>query len=319
MSDVMPQIDDTVAKTWAPREQARGWLLMGCVAVLLDAGLSSAGLAASFFEGQAGGLSPSRCLEWLAVLPQFGVLMAFLTLAQEAAHRGLWKASAGCFGSLVLLLVLDLAMDELLPKKVHTAAAVALGFGLAGLVVVAFLTLPSVGKREDTAPKPKGCLAGVIVPIIFVLIRVMAKIPRFKWDLETWVVIEAGLLVLLGIIYVVWFASAKIRLAEKFGSVSMWLGAFEIVVLLGAVVALVAFIVAVAPLIAQPVANNDEVERLADLWIRGVKFASLGVYPIWAALVAWLFLSVRSLGQRDWRFEFMADGVRPWDSPRSEM
>lgn len=317
----LPPYNDAVAKAWAPSEQARSWLFMGCVAVLLDAGLSTAGLGASLLEGPAAArFSPSRCLEWLAVLPQFGVLMAFLTLAREAGHRGLWKGSLGFFGATVLLLVLDLATDDSLPKNAHKGAAVALGFGLASLIVVAFLTLPNLGKKEGTGPKGKGCLAGAIVPIIFILVRVLAKLPKLKLNLETWIVVEGGLLVLLGIFYVAWFASAKIRLADKFGSVALWLGAFEFLALISSVLALVAFFAVAAPsLAAQPAANNGEFERLVELWLRGAKMASIGAYVIWSALAAWLFLSVRRLGERDWRFEFSADGVRPWESPRSEI
>ena len=310
------------ATAWAPSEAARGWLLLGCVAVLCDAGLSAAGLGASLVEADAGGFKLARALEWAALLPELGVLIALLTLAKEAQSRGLWKSSVGFVGVLFLGLVLDLAFDDQLGREVRTAAGVVAAVGMIGLVIVALGSWP---RFVDTEGKPaagpptkngKGCLAGAMLPILFIVAKIFAKgLPRLKLGADDWLAIEGCALAALALVFVVWFAWSKIQLAEKFGMVALLLGAFELLVLLGLLAGIGSFFAVAAPSMAN--GNDAEVERLAELWQRGGTMAGIGVYVVWAALAAWLFLSVRKLAERDWRFAFSPEGVNPWSADPS--
>jgi hypothetical protein len=132
---------------------------------------------------------------------------------------------------------------------------------------------------------------------------------------EGWLAVEGGVLVVLALVFLIWFAWSKIQLVEKFGMISLLLGAFEFLVVLGLLAGIGSFFAVAAPSMAN--GNDAEVERLAELWIRGGTIAGIGVYVIWAALAAWLFLSIRKLAERDWRFTFSPEGVNPWSADAS--
>ena len=62
---------------------------------------------------------------------------------------------------------------------------------------------------------------------------------------------------------------------------------------------------------------NDEEQKKGNLGGPELFLAGIGVYVVWAALAAWLFLSVRKLAERDWRFTFSPEGVNPWSAEAS--
>ena len=71
-------VGETAAPAWAPSEASRGWMLLGCVAVLVDAGLSTAGMgagdpytapAAGSFLREVSAARPSLRIAWTSTAP----------------------------------------------------------------------------------------------------------------------------------------------------------------------------------------------------------------------------------------------------------
>lgn len=288
----------TSAPTWRPGTRLRGQLLMGAWALLLYAGLEVGGSALELAQGGALASSTRVAFALSALVPLITVLRAYLGVGQEADSDGLKKSSLGYFGCLGLLALFGIA--DAVPPPWTVVLAIVIAAGLVGLFLVPFLSAHRPAEKG-------GALAGLAVAF-FVLVKIGLRfVPKLgrkaNWniDFETVIWVEGLILTLCFLGFGIWFAVCKIRLSRTLGGVAPVVGWLEILMHVAFVGAIAWFFVDVIAAAGKPGIQDEDVEKLVAEWETMLTFLAMAITVIWSALTAWLFVSVRNLGQPDWQ------------------
>lgn len=322
------------AESWSPGETTRFWLLVGVACVVLDLGLGLAIAALEQANWGKDGLTPDVWLSLVAIVPQIGVVLAYLYVARDAEIRGLWKSMAGLFAAYLLMSGLALTMYEVLPAAGNVAIAIGAGIGIALLVVFSFGPWPRFAvasaalapaaevvtsdPTSQPAPEEESSAGswlwhGIGLLVIFLVRRLLRNanwLPNF--GLDGWALLEIVALAVIGLGFAVWFAAAKIRHREKLGLAAGVLGGAELLILtvhLGMAAALFWLMMDAAA--ANPQLDDADFDKLLDPWLRQASIVSAACHAVWALLTAGLFLSLWMRPQADWRADFLNPTARP--------
>jgi hypothetical protein len=302
---------------------------------VLDLGL---GLAIAVLEQAKwgkDGLTPDVWLSFVAIVPEIGVVLAYLYLARDAGIRGLWKSMAGLFAAYLLMSGLALTMYEVLPAAGNIAIAIGAGIGIALLVVFSFGPwprfsaeraalasaageAPSEPASQPEPPQEESSAGswlwhGIGLLVIFLVRRLLRNanwLPNF--GLDGWALLEVLVLAVIALSFAVWFAATKIRHREKLGLTAAVLGGAELLILLvhlGMAAALFWLMLDAAA--ANPQLDDADFDKLLDPWLWQASIASAACHAVWALLTAGMFLALWLRPQADWRADFLNPSARP--------
>jgi hypothetical protein len=130
---------------------------------------------------------------------------------------------------------------------------------------------------------------------------ILWKLFAFRWLGRLFKHINLGLaavawfaLLLLGVIFLIWFAVAKIRLRGKLGGVAAVLGWTEILQLVVFTGMVVWFLASLAGVGNQPGVDDKTMEGLVEQMGRDLITAGMVIYLTWTLLTSRQFLSVRN-------------------------
>ena len=315
---------------WVASRNLRLWLLIGALAVLVAICFSGASCWIDFSRHQEPeGLTITDALDWLCVLPQFVILLAFLALARETLSLGLWRSSIGVYGSTWLMTVLVYSEPTAGPGGGYAVLAVAVVLGAICMFAIiarnpaSFLQPtatespapqprpdPPDAGQPDTKPaeseKPKskasgwGCLSTLgAVAIARVVVKGLRRAHVDWFDFLCF----AAYFAFLGCfaVFSIWFGICQIRLRRKLGIMAVVSGWADIL----NVAVYAAYFVYVGWFTISAVMNEQEPDffdprmRIAD--------AATSLYAIACdVLTGALFLSVRSRSKPDWAEVFDA-------------
>jgi hypothetical protein len=319
-------LDETPVPPWYPSRKLRGRLLRGAWATMGAGALSLAGALADPDLDLFPGFSVADALGWAGLVPLLFVLHAYRGLAEETQSHGLARSSLCLFGTIALSYIFGLATLNGLPVGWQIGAWLVIGFGLLFLVMAPFVSAegelttsasaemkttepakpaPVTETKDGTASKASrvGILGGLGVALV-VLLKVFAKglfvkmliIGRVfrKLNLEEIEGLAGGALLILGAIFFVWFAVAKIRLRAKLGGIAAVVGWLEILLLVLAATLLVWLVAATVAAANQAGFNEKDLEALFHHRSRELLPLEVVGIVVWTALTMFLFLSVRS-------------------------
>jgi hypothetical protein len=307
----------------APSPLLHRQLLTGVGATLAAGGLMVASSVVELSQGQMAGVTPAHVISWLALIPLVLVLRTYLTLAREADSWGLRRSVQCLFGALVLFGLYELISLDVLDLGWQIALWIILGIGILALLGAPFVS-PSETPETPQAPVPpateapaettepvsttkKAGVFGGLGLCLLALVKlagkggILWKLFAFRWLGRLFNNINLGLgavavfvLVVLGVIFLIWFAVAKIRLRGKLGGVAAvvgWTEILQLVVFTGMLVWWVASLIGAAN---QPGMDEKTLEGLVEQMGRDLITAGMVIDLTWALLTSWLFLSVRN-------------------------
>ena len=308
----------TTANSWGPVPRTAKWLLIGILALMVDACLSTTGSVLELKFWDHDGFNAGTLLRLVGILPQILVLNAYLTLARDAHARGLWKSTAGVYACFWVGQLLAISFVEDPPKQWANVCAVASGFGIVGILLFLFSRIPRFeakpnrnepdavdSEESEEESKGGGCFGHAIIFALVILVRMLARNNRlggFDIGADEWKLIGLVVIGLLSLIFVLWSAVAKIRLREQLGPIAALVGGMEIVVVLLHLAMVSACAIAMISAIADnPNLGDKQIDALFDPWGRAGTIISSVCYVVWALLTAWFFSSIRGLSESEWR------------------
>lgn len=310
-----PEVDEL----WAPSQRARSWLTAGIAALVIDFVLAIAITALEVRHWGQQGLTPDVVLSYLAIVPQACVFLAWLVIAREAADRGLWKSTAGLFAAYLLASLVGVALIDGMPDGWIVAITVAAAIGIVGLLVFSLSKRPQFGVQPaeaaefpgETADSDSGgwalhIIGGLgLVAIKFFIRRVNRGLPNIDLGVSGWALLEIIVVAIFAIWFFVWFAMAKIRLRHKLGGLAALVGGTELLILLAhaGMIAAGIWIVA-AEVVANPLMDEDGIDKLLDPWLLRATYVSLACHGLWIVLTAALLASLWMRPEPEWRENF---------------
>jgi hypothetical protein len=262
-----------------PATRLEGWLLLGALAALLAGALGAAGSLTELVQGDRPGVTLSLGLNWVGVLAEVGVLLAFLMLAAATGSDALRRSSVGVFGSLWLAQGLALADDSLLPS---VPVYIVCGVGLVALVLFT---------GWKVLDKVSGC--GGLGAVVVVAARLFGQ-NGAEGFLALLLLILAGAILIWVVSMYVWFGATLIRLRDRLGRWSAALGGAELAALAVVTAVVLWALVTVAGAVFDG-KDEKELEALLRPPLRLLTIATAPAALLTAVLTAGLFLSVRRL------------------------
>jgi hypothetical protein len=302
-----PDLLESAPKLWTPAPALRGRVLLGAIAALVFAGLSSAASLTQIKQGPTpGGVTLALILDWVSLLPLAFVFWTYQGIGRGVDSAGLRK-SAGCvFGTVLLAKVLLLTLEDVLPDGWDAVAWVVTGIGLIALVAYAFSSSRST--TTSSAPASKGSKAGwgsMALALVFLLkvglkFLLVAGIKAGFWEI----------LILLGLVlsmigFVIWFAACKIRLREKLGGLFAFVGVAEIFAVLGACVFVVCLVQAYLEASAGVDFDEKAQMQFEEEWNRNLAVTTIVISSAWSTLTGLFLLALWN--RRDYEDEWQRD------------
>ncbi len=317
--------DDIDTPLWLPSPELRRRLWMASWLTLATGVLFSASSVASMTEGNAKGITVADGFAWAALLPALYLAFTYCAIAKEVDSPSLAKSVQCVFLVTVLLRIYQLATASAFNLFGQILVWSVFVLGLLGLVLLPFLSTHEKPTWGGGPPKPDpptedkrstaeaaaagatraGALGAVVIGIFAVFKffgKFLVKIALFKGIVNfvqnlAWHLVAVGLVILMAIAYLVWFAIAKIRLSKRLGGMAAVLGWFEIVRLIVVFGCGLLVNAEIADARLQPEMDpNARAEFEAGL-LSDFAAIELGADVLWTALTICFFLSVR--GRRD--------------------
>jgi hypothetical protein len=324
VSDELPdplRFEEAPVPPWYPSPELRGQLLLGVWATLAAGALSLAGSlvdpALNLFQG----FSLAGALGWACLVPLLLVLSAYQGLAKEAHSPGLGKSSLCLFGTIALFDVFELATLNGLPLGWQITCWVIFGLGLFFLLVIPFVSeddeptpageepkaKPAKSTDQKESPSTKASQVGIAGGLgvgLLVVLKLFAKGLFVKilvfgrlfnnLKLQEIEAIAGGALMILGVIFFIWFAIAKIRLRGPLGGIAVLVGWVELLLLLLLTVLFAWVLATVFAAANRPGITEKDLDALFHQKSRELLPLELVSGVVWTALTMFLFLAIRS-------------------------
>lgn len=257
-------------------------------------------------------------MAWLALVPLFFVLRAYVGLARETGSTGLRKSGQCLFGAILLSNVWDLATLQTMPTGWQIAWWIIFGIGMLALLSAPFVVGSETRDAPAKAPTPAAAeeaspaatrRTGAIVAVIaglFVVFKLAAKgilvklllfrgVARWLRQFDGgWELMAGGLLLLLWAAFLLWFGIAKLRLRGRLGALAGLLGWLEILIVVFVMTSLTWLLVSLFSMLGQPGVDEKAVESFVERAEQIGLLVSMGVALLWGSLTAFLFAAVRS-------------------------
>jgi hypothetical protein len=292
-----PDLNDSLAKLWAPSSTLRGRLLLGTVAALAFGVLGASAALTLRGQGQTQGMTPALALVLTSMLPLAGVLWSFLGIARAVDGFSLRKSSLCALGVIYLWQLLIIRNAGLLPGWGDGILLGAIGVGLVGLLVVAFSS-SSVNSSDGS----KAGWGGVGLALIFLLKFGSHFLLNFKFKQGSWEAIILLSLVLCTMGFFLRFAICKIQLRAKIGTIATMTGVAEILGLIAGCIFAGYVIVAFQEAKQRSDFDDKMMEDLGAYWTNIALGVVAGVCLAWASLTALFFIVLwsRQDPEADW-------------------
>lgn len=276
--------------------------------MLVSGSLSAAGAMWNLSNPGAAGFTPAHVCGLASLLPLVTVLRTYLVLARETDSAALRKSGLGLFGTLILLELLNLHELTGMPAWWPLLVWAAEGVGLIGLLIYTFNSGKSKDTKADGISASKAGWGGVAF-LLFLALKVGLKglvivgarnLNQSSLVALVWIALQAS-----AVIFTLWFAITKMRLAGRLGALAALLGVIEIAILATVIGVNVGYFAALSRAEANRVDADKARDKVETEWKEIGHEADLGINVVWSLATALWFFALR--GRYEPHTEWMRD------------